>query len=248
MLSNFHFLQLSSHRTKMTPAYLLLLGILSKCALAALQPPLDPYVGDTQTNYIYERACHHYAVDQSSRIYESGRFVSRMLEVYYHKCLSTIWPRCEVVKMNKYHMAVKSHKTFERKHVLAYNEHSKPVKTAHKRGFLVGNFLDLNRQCLIFWDARKPPTDTLTFYKLKLHDLETLSRLRLVEIANVMRGCRRANMELAKSPLREDDTESERADLLKDSEAVVEHTKTYFGRKHSPEQLRGNVRGRLVRA
>ena len=112
------------HLTKILPLLLASLGILSTCALAALQPPPDPYLGDIETNYTYERACHHYAVDQSSRIYESGSVRFRMLDVYYHKCLSTIWPECEVVKTTEQFPRFDSHIAFKRNDIIAVRQSS----------------------------------------------------------------------------------------------------------------------------
>ena len=184
MLSNFHFPQLSSHLAKMTPALLLLLGILSTCALAALQPPPDPYLGDIETNYTYERACHHYAVDQSSRIYESGSVRFRMLDVYYHKCLSTIWPECEVVKTTEQFPRFDSHIAFKRNDIIAVDSHSTPTRTAPKRGFFVQDLLARGRCCIIFWNPHEPPTNKSIFYKLKLHNLDALLRARTRYIAS----------------------------------------------------------------
>ena len=175
--------------------YLLVLLFLSKRTLASLQHPNNPYIESTHKNYIYERACHHYASEFSTARYEGPQVRSRVFNSLYSKCLDAVWPDCEVESAGDMIVVLDSHKTFEVERKIVYNIARKPIKYAHKRGFFAENLLEPEHRCFIFWDPLEPKTDISTFYNIKFANLQTLFMAHLTMVTKTIKKYRGAGVE-----------------------------------------------------
>lgn len=175
--------------------YLLLLCIFLKHTFASLLHPINLYDDDASKNYLYERACHHYSSELSTARYESPQVRSKVLDSLYLKCLTVIWPNCEVMSANNMIVSLTHYETFENGQVIVHNINRKPVKYAHSRGFFAENLLEPDHRRFIFWDPLAPMTDLHKFDAIKFASVQTLYMTHLTDTAKAIKKFRGAGTE-----------------------------------------------------